>query len=191
MVEPGIRYHYRITYFLTVRALALSSVSKDPPSDPLVIEHLADQVCLKIQIQGTRGPFMSPRAHSFQPSPLNEDGYRLWLSFSTSPDGSCKLPPLELHLILSPPYCPRSHGVAKICSPKDRAYSISTVSGGQYSRQLVLHRCNGGHFWSPNWSRMLAGTGALPPDARHVHVSPTGGIVTFVTTEEIVVRYYT
>ena len=188
MVDPGIRYDYHIAYFL-IRALELSSISKDPPSDPLVIDHLADQVRLEIQIQSTRGRLMSLRAHSFQPSPLNEDSYRLWLSFNTSP--SNKLPALELHLALSPPYCPRSHGEAKICSPKDCAYSISTVSNDQYSSHLVLHRCSGGHFWSPNWNRRLTGIGGLPPDARHVHVSPTGGIVTYVTTGEIVVQYYT
>jgi len=132
---------------------------------------------------------MSLQAHSFQPSPLNEDTYRLWLNFKTSLNGSLKLHPLELHLLLSPP----CHGAAKICSPMGRSYSIWTVSNDPLERHSPLHRCSGTHV-SPYWRRRLEAGRDLPRRAKNVHDSPStpsGGIVTYVTEEEIVVRYYT
>ena len=174
-----------------IRTLELSSITIGLPAARLVIEHLSHAHYRTIHIQSTRGVFRSLRAHSFQPSPLNEDSYRLWLNFKTRPY-SRRLPPLELQLMLSPPYClssPANSRPGKICIPEGgRGYSILK---NYYLNHFDFHRCSCARVWSSNWCRRLAGIGDLPRRAKIVHVSPTGGIVTYVTEEEIVVRYYT
>lgn len=194
MVDPGIQYNYQIASVL-IRVLELSSISKVPPATPLVVEQLADVHRLSIRVQITWGTFISLRAHWFQPFPLNEDSYRVWLNFETTLNGCPKLPPLELYLMLSPPYCLRSRGAAyfseaRICSPNGPGYSNFIVPDGPRPYP-ALYECSGAHFCSPNWRQRLEQGRGLPRRAKNVHVSPTGGVVTYVTKKEIVVRYYT
>ena len=97
--------------------------------------------------------------------------------------------------MLSLPYCLRRGApnirAAKICSPKGRGYSIFTLSKNPGPSYLALHRCSGARVWSPDWRRRIVGMRGLPRTAKNVHVSPTGGIVTYITQEKIVVRNYT
>ena len=174
-----------------IRTLELSSISNNPPlsGNHLVIENLSHVHLLSIQIYRTRGAFTSLRAHSFQPFPLDEDAYRLVWFLEKNLNGSRKSCPLELHLMPPPSYCLWNHEEVKIvCSPKSRDYSIWTVSKDQ-SSATPLHRCSGAHVWS-DWRQRIEGKG-LPRRAKNVYVLPTGGIVTYVTAEGIVVRYYT